>query len=309
MPDEKEHEPVKPEVLNPEEKSRLFAAMDTLEEVDNDLKKFESRTQKFYAPTKAEPESQLLSIIQTAMEKNYSPELIEKMMNLQDRYEKNEALKLFNKDFAKFKQEEVRVLTDKINELFKDETGHGRGYSSVGNFLATVNPHLGKHNLAGHFDIEDIEDYKKIKVTCVISHAEGHEKRVSMAAAPDTTGPKGGIAKTEMHGRMSTLTYLMRATFSAATGIAAIDNRLDDDGNLGSGATSSNISEDQIKEINKLIIDSKINVPVFLKSLKVDDIKNLPAGKYNDAISTLKSKIKKMPKAAPQPMREPGEEG
>ena len=250
-------------------------------EIDHKIQAFEQRTE---TNTKPVQESADMALIQSAINKNYTIEQIEKLMDLRDREEGRIAKKAFFIDFAAFKQENVRVITDKINDMFD-----GRRYPSVGNFLNTVNPYLGKHNLSANFIIDDKAE--RIKVTCTIYHIDGHILESGMSAKPDTKGPQGAAVKTEIHGALSTVTHLMRATFSAATGIAAIDPEFDDDGNLaGAGAY---ISEDQAKKLNALMEETKINKTVFLKSLKVEEIEKLPLMKFKKALSTLEAKKKK----------------
>ena len=48
---------------------------------------------------------------------------------------------------------------------------------------------------------------------------------------------------TKTHARMSALTYAMKATFSAVVGIAAIDPKHDDDGNLAGAGGNKDIKK------------------------------------------------------------------
>jgi hypothetical protein len=119
-------------------------------------------------------------------------------------------------------------------------------------------------------------------------------------------GPKGTPNKSEIQGRMSTVTYLMKATFSAVTGIAAIDNGFDDDGNAD--GTKELISVDQATEINDLIKETDTKLKVFLKVAKAESVEAIPQSSYPMLIKQLKNKKEKMEKEKTKE-REPGQEG
>jgi hypothetical protein len=52
------------------------------------------------------------SLMQIAIQKNYAPEFIEKMMALQERQEKNEAKKAFHVSMARFKANPPKIFRD-----------------------------------------------------------------------------------------------------------------------------------------------------------------------------------------------------
>jgi len=289
MPDQNKEQKaavIEPEVLEENAEIKKVLVSHDIPDVDEKLKQFHERN-RLENPPATKTEDGFLRVLESAINRNYDVKLIEKMMELRNKEDERVQKREFFQAFARFKKEDVKVMTDRINDLFDS------GYSSLGNFLNTVNPFLGRHGLSANFITKDIEDGKKISCTCILYHFEGHTLEATLSASPDTKGPQGGAVKTEIHGTLSSLTHLMRATFSAVTGIAAIDSRFDDDGNLGAGARAVYISEDQVKELNALMDETKINKTVFLKSLKVDDIKKLPFQRYKQALSTLEAKKKK----------------
>ncbi len=70
------------------------------EETTTDIEKFETRHP---APMPAIRTDSPMDAVMVAMEKGYSPEFIEKMMDLQERNEKNEARKAYHAAVAAFK--------------------------------------------------------------------------------------------------------------------------------------------------------------------------------------------------------------
>ena len=210
----------------------------------NDVKVIDKRSE-------AQPPAPKQSAVEYAMSKGASIDVIERMWELQLRAEANEARKDFFEAVSEFKKEPVEVLKDKLNSQTNSK------YATVGNLLAVVNPILGRHGLSASFDIDDKTDPKLITVTCKLSHKSGHTETAVMSAEPDTSGAKGGVNKTMMHGRMSTLTYLMRATYTAVVGVVAINDH-DDDGNAGGGGF---ITEEQVDEIDQLMVSAGYTTP------------------------------------------------
>lgn len=218
---------------------------------------------------------------------------IEKMLELQIKYEENEAKKAYYEAVANFKENPPEVLKDKQNSQFQNA-----GYTSLGNLLKSVGPVLGTHGLSASFEI--IQAVELVTVSCKLSHRLGHSESVSMSAPPDKSG---GNSKNPIQQIKSTITYLRSVTFEAVTGLAATDANLDDDGNsAGEQPEVKHITEDQLKNIESMMIKTDINPAAFKKSLKVDELKNLPVKKYDSAIGILTARLKNQP-------RTPGQDG
>ena len=261
--------------------------------IEGDLTKFEQRnTHPEVLPIVHSAHEIILEAVRKGLGKDQL-EVLERMFEFDLRVKKQQAKELFFTAFSKFKQEEIVVLTDKINALFENHR-----YPSIGNFLGTVNPPLGRHDLSGNLRIEDSEDFKFIRVIAVITHSAGHSIEAGMSAEPDTTGPKGGSVKTMIHGRMSTVTHLMRTTFSAVTGIGSIDPEFDDDGNAA-GKKLEYISTDQVTEINDLLKETGANKLKFFAIAKSQSTETILQSAYPMLIKQLKAKRDNM--------RQPGE--
>ena len=164
-------------------------------------------------PVSAEPNA----IIMMAMQKGYTPELIEKMMALQERYEEKESKKAYYEAKSAFKSGLPPVIRDKKN------TQYDSMYASEAALMNTLNPYLSKQGLEVSFKFPPCE--KGMAVTCVLSHKLGHSEEVTLPGPLDTSGSKNPLQQVK-----STVTYLRKATFEAITGIATSDPS-DDDGN------------------------------------------------------------------------------
>lgn len=257
-------------------------------ESKTDIEKYDDRHPETKDVVVQEPNAVLLM----AMQKDYTPELIEKMMDLQDRHEKNEARKAFYAAVANFKENIPPVVKDKINKHTNNSP-----YASAGNLMGTMNPILAKSGLSVNYKIDDKTNPELITVGAVLSHAAGHSDTVEMSSPPDMKGAQGTVNKTEIHGRLSTLTYLMKATFSAVVGFAAMDSKFDDDGNLAGGTVEEFITKDQAKDLNALIEscgDKAIwTVDKILKLNQIDSLDDLPAKEVKKVMKWINDTVKK----------------
>jgi hypothetical protein len=182
------------------------------------------------------------ALIQAAISGGADLDKLEKLLELQERWEANEAKKAFYEAKANFKAEMPLVFKDKENKQYSSM------YASEAALMNTVNPALGKFGLEAHFDFPPATD-KLLTVKCILSHRMGHIESVSLPGPYDSSGTKNPLQQLK-----STLTYLRKATFEAVIGIATTDKDADDDGNSSGGIKY--ITEEQQNELHASITDN-----------------------------------------------------
>lgn len=183
-----------------------------------DLEPIEREQSRSLALAENSPASLMLA----ALQQGATPEQVEKMMALQERWEANEARKAYNVAFAAFKAEAVRIIR---NKTVTDGPLKNKSYAELFSVVDAVTPALSRHGLSASWKISrDEKDW--IEVTCTLTHAQGHSESVSMGGPPDTGGAKNAI-----QARASTKSYLERYTLKAICGVA--EGGEDDDGNGG----------------------------------------------------------------------------
>jgi hypothetical protein len=160
------------------------------------------------------------AIMLQALQHGTSIEQIEKIMDLQERWERNEAAKQYSAAFAAFKAEAVVIIKGR---KVTDGPLKGRSYAELHDIVDAVTPALSKHGLSAYWKVSRDEP-SWIEVTCSIKHVGGHSESVSMGGPPDAGGAKNSI-----QARASTITYLERYTLKAIAGMAEVDD--DTDGN------------------------------------------------------------------------------
>ncbi len=164
-------------------------------------------------------------LIALALEKGADPGTIEKLMDLQERWEAGQARKAYVMAMTGFKQEAPSVLIkgDKVDF----STAKGRthyNYANLGSIVQEITAILGKYSLSASWETSQNEK-EDVVVTCHITHAAGHRESVTLRGPADDSGNKNRIQAVG-----STVTYLQRYTLLAALGLATGE---DDDGRLG----------------------------------------------------------------------------
>lgn len=158
-------------------------------------------------------------MLELAIEKGADPKFLEKMMDLNERWNAGQSRKAYVLAMTKFKAEVPPVLSKDASVDFG--TTHYR-YANLGSIVAVVTPLLCKQELSAAWETRQTEK-DEIEVTCHLTHSAGHRESVTLRGMPDNSGNKNKI---QMIG--STVEYLRRYTFLCATGLATGD--VDTDG-------------------------------------------------------------------------------
>lgn len=146
-----------------------------------------------------------------ALDRGVDPARIEKMLELQERWEANEARKAYNAAFTAFKEEAVRIIK---NKQVTDGPLKGKSYAELFSVVDALTPALSRHGLSASWKLtKDEKDW--LEVTCTLRHVQGHQEQVSMGGPPDTGGAKNAV-----QARASTKSYLERYTLKAICGVA-----------------------------------------------------------------------------------------
>jgi hypothetical protein len=156
-------------------------------------------------------------LIRYAMESNADLEKLEKLFELQTRWEEREAKKAFVADMAEFKRLPLSISKDNHVEFRTDKGITAYDHATIGNVVGVIVPALAEFGFSHRWIIERGEG-GLIRVRCVITHRLGHSEETVLEAGLDQTGGKNNI-----QAMISTKTYLERHSLLAATGLATMD--------------------------------------------------------------------------------------
>jgi len=246
-------------------------------EIVTDLSKFEKRH-----PGITEDKNEYSNTaILAAIHKGYQPELIEKMMDLQERHEKNEARKAYHEAMSLFKENPPEIEKDKKVDYKAGGGTVSYSHASLSNITSKINAALGKFGLSASWVTK--QENGAITVTCKIDHKLGHSESTALTASPDTSGSKNPLQAIG-----STISYLQRYTILALTGLATSD--MDDDGKAAFNFDP--IDDEQKKKLKDMLLYTKSDEKKFLELYNAETIDNFPKNYFKAAMSTLKLKAK-----------------
>lgn len=215
-----------------------------------------------------------MEMLNAAVQRGADLDVLTKLMDLQERWEKNQARKDFDEAIAAAKAE--------IGPVIRNAKGHNnKAYADFAAIARSVDPIITAHGLSYRFRTTQTE---RINVTCVLSHKSGHFEETTLSGPPDASGSKNAIQAIG-----STLTYLQRYSLIQALGLAAAN---DDDGATSDEATGP-ISAEQAKRLMSLVDETGTDIAKFCAYLRTASIADLPASKFKDAVAALETKRRK----------------
>jgi hypothetical protein len=165
-----------------------------------------------------------MELIHTAISKGANMDQLERLMGLQERWEKNRARRAFVEAMNAFKREDApEILKNKqVDYTTRDGDRVRYDYATLDNVCRAANQGLSKHGISHRWTIQQNGD-GLIRVTCILTHDMGHSEETTLVAGPDQSGKKNPIQQLA-----SAVNYLERYTLLAAIGSAAAGT--DDDG-------------------------------------------------------------------------------
>lgn len=228
--------------------------------------------------TPAKIEENPNQLIALALERQADPGILEKLMNLQEKWEERQARKAYVVAMSAFKQEAPAVL--KKADVVDFSTAKGRtryNYANLGSIVQAITVVLGKHQLSASWSTT--QENNNVTVACHITHVAGHRESVTLTGPIDESGNKNRIQAVG-----STVTYLQRYTLLAALGLATGE---DDDGRQGASSGNPPMSEPKPKE--KKGADKQGDEPGEVKTISEAQRKRFfaiykNAGKEDDAV-------------------------
>ena len=200
----------------------------------------EQQTKAVSAPASAQ------ALIEMAITQGADIDKLERLMQLQERYDAKNAKSAFLSALSMF-QAKCPVIVSK-------KAGHNYKYAPLGDIVAQIKEILFHCGLSYRF--EQSQDGDLITVNCITSHIEGHSESLSMTGKADTQGSKSSIQAIG-----STVTYLRRYSLLGAFGIVTADE--DSDGRVESSKKIEHCDSAQVIKINELLAQTGMEEAAF----------------------------------------------
>lgn len=195
------------------------------------------------------------SLIELAIKQGSDIEQLEKLMDLQERWEKKEARKAYYNAMAAFQSKKPKIKKTKKVSFVSKKTQSKTEYSfaPLPQIQKQIDPILTQYGLS--YSFKTTEENNKLNVACVVTHEFGYHEEFKMSAPNDTTGNKNAIQSIG-----STNSYLQRYTLCNAFGISADQ---DNDGHSAPQKPAKQLSEKDLK-----VLKGKLATLTTSKELK-----------------------------------------
>ena len=189
-------------------------------------------------------------LLQLAVEKDIDIDKLEKLMAMAERWNAQQAKKAFLVAMAGFQSECPELKKGKV-VAFGDSSKAKYKYTPLGEIVKQIKAPLNQFGLSYRWETDEVEG--KIKLTCIVSHLDGHSELNTMTAQKDDSGKKNAIQSIG-----STMTYLQRYTLIGALGLATADEDVD-----GEKPKAKPVSKLDAKKSAKLLEEAKTVVDVY----------------------------------------------
>lgn len=211
---------------------------------------------------------------------------LEKLLTLQERWEANEARKIFAKSFAASQEKILSVAKTKNNSQTHSK------YADLGDVIESSKPVYTKEGFSIIFYEGDCPKENHIRIFADVLHSYGHKETYHYDVPMDGKGLRGNDNMTAIHGKASSISYGRRYLMCMIWNIPTQDN----DGQ--SIRPVNKISDSKLHIIRDLMISKELTESKLVEFLKVDKLENMLEADYTKAIQAIKATAEKIKKGA-----------
>ena len=208
------------------------------------------------------------------------------LLNMHETLAAREAEQAFNAAMREAQSQMRRVTTDARNDSTRSR------YATYAALDTAVRQIYVEHGFSLSFNTGEPRRENEIKVTCAVSHQDGHTRPYALDMPADGKGAKGGDVMTRTHATGSALSYGKRYLLILIFNITTTD-KSDDDGNAaGSTDNGGRISEAQTIKLKEMIDTARADTVKLCLHFNVETLSELPAKAFPRALDMLQVKIK-----------------
>lgn len=170
-------------------------------------------------------------------------EKMERLLAMHKDMQSRQAEVAFNDALNRVQSNMGRIGTDKTNTQTRSN------YATYGKLDRVLRPLYTAEGFSLSYGTED-SAADMVRVTCLVSHRDGHTRRYQIDMPADGKGAKGGDVMTKTHATGSATQYGMRYLLKMIFNVATADE--DDDGNAASGDTIDTKAADWVRVADEL---------------------------------------------------------
>lgn len=223
-----------------------------------------------------------MTLLQAAVERGLDGDQLSKLMDLQERYEANQARKAYAAAMHAAQEEMPLVVRDAQNSQTRSK------YARLEQVQKTAGPVYQRHGFSLSYGQGDcpIDGWKRTIVD--VRHEAGHCERYVLDLPLDGYSAKGTPigAMNPVQASISTTSYAQRRLLCMVFNLVIADE--DDD-----GQGSSVVSHEQAETIRKWLTRTDSDEAKFLAWVGAESVETMPASKYGQAIAHFQRKAAK----------------
>ena len=208
---------------------------------------------------------------------------LEKLLILQERYEANEARKIFASSFAVAQANIATVIKTKLNPQTHSK------YADLGDIIEGTKPIYTKEGFAIIFYEGVTTAAGNIRICADVLHSAGHKETYYYDVPLDGVGIKGNANMTAIHAKASSTSYAQRYLMCMLWNIPRRDDN-------DAQASIKCINLDQVNFLIDNLLEVNIEITRFLAFMKLDKLENMPTTDYQKAVAAIEAKRLKVKK-------------
>lgn len=217
-----------------------------------------------------------MALIEMAVSGGADPDKLEKLMELQERWEANRAAEAFGQALADFQAECPPVHKGRSIDLGR---GAGPKYASLDDIMAVAQPILTAHGLSVTFSAS-IDDGKLHATCCIRKGIHSEESEITLPVPQQMK-----VNDTQKMG--AAFSYAKRYALCAALNITVTDQDTD-----ATNLTADTITENQAMALGELLDQLPDERRAdFMAWQGVSDIGDIATSKYKQALAKLKKAV------------------
>lgn len=232
-------------------------------------------------PTDANGNISPSQLILAALDRGVSIEALDKLAQLQERFEDRQAAKVYADAMAALQEEMPAIKKTKTAKITTTSGGsYSYTYAPLDEIVKVLRPLAKKHGFSWRWNQEETKD-GKARTTLRISHVAGHSEENHFTLPTESKSAMSAQQK-----QAAANTFAKRQTIVDGFGLITTDEDLD----AAEPQDPTPITDDQVTVLEDLLRETKTERARFLKWLEVDSLAALPATQYQQAIGALNQK-------------------
>lgn len=219
-------------------------------------------------------------LINLAIDKGADLEKLEKLLTLKERYDANEAKKVFTTSFSLAQANIASVVKTKVNPQTHSK------YADLADIIDAAKPSYTREGFSVIFYEAETTKAEHIRICADVLHKSGHKEMYYYDVPLDGVGIKGNANMTKIHAKASSTSYGRRYLMCMIWNIPTDD----DDGNKASKANVECISDKEAHQIVDLIAITGSDLVKFLDYMNIESVEKMPKKDYDKAIVSFETK-------------------